>query len=67
VGRNRYLTYGKAKVLTVMSNSRYSSLELVQTLLDVYRNDTEGIQLKCEALDLSAIALPQLLWQFNRI
>ena len=40
----------------MMSNSHHSSLELVQTLLDVYRNDTEGIQLKCEAIDLSAIA-----------
>jgi two-component system, NarL family, sensor kinase len=49
------ITSAQAKVLTMMSNSHYSSLELVQTLLDVYRNDTEGIQLKCEALDLSAI------------
>lgn len=50
------ITSAQAKVLTMMSNSHRSSLELVQTLLDVYRNDTEGIQLKCEAIDLSAIA-----------
>lgn len=50
------ITPTQAKVLTMMSNSHHSSLELVQTLLDVYRNDTEGIQLKNEAVDLSAIA-----------
>jgi two-component system, NarL family, sensor kinase len=50
------ITPTQAKVLTMMSNSHTSSLELVQTLLDVYRNDTEGIQLKSEAVDLSAIA-----------
>jgi two-component system, NarL family, sensor kinase len=50
------ITLTQAKVLTMMSNSHSSSLELVQTLLDVYRNDTEGIQLKREAVDLSAIA-----------
>jgi two-component system, NarL family, sensor kinase len=51
------ITPAQAKVLTMMSNSHRTSLELVQTLLDVYRNDTEGIQLKREAVDLSAIAL----------
>jgi two-component system NarL family sensor kinase len=50
------ITSTQAKVLTMMSNSHSSSLELVQTLLDVYRNDTEGIQLKREAVDLSTIA-----------
>jgi two-component system, NarL family, sensor kinase len=50
------VTSTQAKVLTMMSNSHRSSLELVQTLLDVYRNDTEGIQLKRQAVDLSAIA-----------
>lgn len=50
------ITPAQAKVLTMMSNSHRTSLELVQTLLDVYRNDTEEIQLKREAVDLSAIA-----------
>lgn len=50
------ITPTQAKVLTMMSNSHRSSLELVQTLLDVYRNDIEGIILKRESLDLSAIA-----------
>ncbi|AFZ37482.1 integral membrane sensor signal transduction histidine kinase [Stanieria cyanosphaera PCC 7437] len=50
------ITPTQAKVLTMMSNSHRSSLELVQTLLDVYRNDIEGIQLKRETIDLSAIA-----------
>jgi two-component system, NarL family, sensor kinase len=50
------ITPTQAKVLNMMINSHHSSLELVQTLLDVYRNDTEGIQLKREVVDLSAIA-----------
>jgi two-component system, NarL family, sensor kinase len=50
------ITPTQVKVLNMMSNSHHSSLELVQTLLDVYRNDTEGLQLKREAIDLSAIA-----------
>ena len=50
------ITTTQTRVLTMMSNSHLSSLELVQTLLDVYRNDTEGIQLKRQAVDLSAIA-----------
>jgi two-component system, NarL family, sensor kinase len=50
------ITSTQAKVLIMMSNSHHSSLELVQTLLDVYRNDIEGIQLKRETVDLSAIA-----------
>ncbi|BAU63877.1 integral membrane sensor signal transduction histidine kinase [Stanieria sp. NIES-3757] len=50
------ITPTQAKVLTMMSNSHRSSLELVQTLLDVYRNDIEGIQLKRESVDLGAIA-----------
>jgi two-component system, NarL family, sensor kinase len=49
------ITPTQAKILNMMSNSHHSSLELVQTLLDVYRNDTEGIQLKRETIDLSAI------------
>jgi two-component system, NarL family, sensor kinase len=55
-GQFGVVTSTQAKVLTMMINSHSSSLELVQTLLDVYRNDTEGIQLKREAVDLSAIA-----------
>ncbi|MGL5942016.1 MAG: sensor histidine kinase [Waterburya sp.] len=50
------ITPTQAKVLTMMSNSHTSSLKLVETLLDVYRNDTEGIQLKSEDVDLGAIA-----------
>jgi two-component system, NarL family, sensor kinase len=50
------ITPTQIKVLNMMINSHRSSLELVQTLLDVYRNDTEGIQLKYESVDLSAIA-----------
>lgn len=44
------------KVLAMMLRSHRSSLGLVQTLLDVYRNDTEGIQLQCEPVNLASIA-----------
>ncbi|WP_013323318.1 sensor histidine kinase [Gloeothece verrucosa] len=44
------------KVLEMMLRSHRSSLELVQTLLDVYRNDIEGIQLQCEPVNLASIA-----------
>jgi two-component system NarL family sensor kinase len=50
------ITSIQAKVLAKMENSHRSSLQLVQTLLDVYRNDIEGLKLKREPVDLAAIA-----------
>jgi two-component system, NarL family, sensor kinase len=43
-------------VLATMERSHHSSLQLVETLLDVYRNDTEGLQLKLEPVDLASLA-----------
>lgn len=44
------------KVFATMIRSHQSSLQLVETLLDVYRNDTEGLKLQLEAVDLVTIA-----------
>ncbi|MBW4551424.1 MAG: HAMP domain-containing histidine kinase [Aphanocapsa sp. GSE-SYN-MK-11-07L] len=47
---------GQQKVLATMQRSHQSSLQLVATLLDVYRNDTEGLQLKLVPVDLASLA-----------
>lgn len=44
------------KVLATIVRSHQTSLQLVETLLDVYRNDTEGLQLQLAAVDLVTIA-----------
>lgn len=44
------------KVLTMMVRSHQTSLQMVETLLDVYRNDTEGLRLQLAAIDLSSLA-----------
>lgn len=43
------------QVLATMTRSHQTSLQLVQTLLDVYRNDTEGLILHLASVDLSAL------------
>lgn len=44
------------KILDMMLRSHQRSLQLVQTLLDVYRNDTEGLTLNLEPINLVKIA-----------
>jgi len=44
------------KVLATMLRSHQMSLQLVETLLDVYRNDAEGLQLNLAPVDLVALA-----------
>ena len=44
------------QVLATMKRSSLNSLQLVETLLDVYRNDTEGLQLQLKPIDLTALA-----------
>ncbi len=39
-----------------MARSHETSLDLLETLLDVYRNDTEGLKLDLEAVDLNILA-----------
>jgi two-component system, NarL family, sensor kinase len=43
-------------VLSTMARSHTTTLQLVETLLDVYRNDTEGLTLHLAPIDLAAIA-----------
>ncbi|MEA5594413.1 HAMP domain-containing sensor histidine kinase [Rivularia sp. UHCC 0363] len=50
------ITATQQKVLQVMRRSHQNTLELVQTLLDVYRNDTQGLQLRCSSIDLVTVA-----------
>lgn len=42
-------------VLATMVRSHKSSLQLVETLLDIYRNDTEGLKLHLVPVDLTAL------------
>ncbi|MBE9213202.1 sensor histidine kinase [Plectonema cf. radiosum LEGE 06105] len=50
------VTPNQHKVLQVIRRSHQNTLELVQTLLDVYRNDTQGLQLRCSSIDLVTVA-----------
>ncbi|WP_019502024.1 sensor histidine kinase [Pseudanabaena sp. PCC 6802] len=43
-------------VFATMIRSHQTSLRLLETLLDVYRNDTEGLTLHLSSLDLTALA-----------
>jgi two-component system, NarL family, sensor kinase len=43
------------QVLVMMVRSNCSSLQLVETLLDIYRNDTEGLILQENFVDLSTL------------
>lgn len=44
------------KVLATMIRSHATSLQLLETLLDVYRNDTEGLKLDLAPVDLVVLA-----------
>lgn len=44
------------KVLTMMARSHQTTLQLVETLLDVYRNDMEGLKLHLAPVNLVALA-----------
>ncbi|QLE58269.1 sensor histidine kinase KdpD [Nostoc sp. TCL26-01] len=44
------------QVLATMSRSHVTSLQLLETLLDIYRNDTEGIKLDLIPVDLTSLA-----------
>lgn len=50
------VTPEQQKVLAMMTRSHKSTLQLVETLLDVYRNDTEGLKLYLELVNLFALA-----------
>lgn len=44
------------QVFTTMVRSHQNSLQLLETLLDVYRNDTEGLKLNLVPVDLTSLA-----------
>ena len=46
----------QAQVLDIMLRSQQRSLQLVETLLDVYRNDAEELRLHRQSIDLQSIA-----------
>jgi two-component system, NarL family, sensor kinase len=50
------VTEMQQQVLAMMSRSQQTSLQLVETLLDVYRNDTEGLRLSLAPVDLTTLA-----------
>jgi two-component system NarL family sensor kinase len=49
------VTATQEKVLATMIRSHQSSLKLVETLLDVYRNDLEGLKLNLSPIDLTVL------------
>ena len=48
--------FGQQSVLATMVRSHKTTLKMVETLLDVYRNDNEGLKLHLVTVDLVAIA-----------
>jgi two-component system, NarL family, sensor kinase len=49
------LAIAQTPVLATMARSHQTSLKLLDTLLDVYRNDTQGLQLQLEPIDLTPL------------
>ena len=50
------IQFKQKTVLATMIRSHQNSLSLVETLLDVYRNETEGLHLKLAPINLATIA-----------
>lgn len=50
------ISAAQQNVLNTMIRSHQTSLQLVETLLDIYRNDTEGLTLQKAPIDLVTIA-----------
>lgn len=50
------VTAAQQKVFAAITRSHQNSLALIETLLDVYRNDTEGVRLKMAPVKLVALA-----------
>jgi two-component system, NarL family, sensor kinase len=49
------MTPAQTQVLMTMNRSHHTSLKLLDTLLDVYRNDAKGLQLQLERVELTAL------------
>ncbi len=50
------VTHGQQRAITIMIRSHRMTLQLVETLMDVYRNDTEGLYLHQEPVNLTSLA-----------
>jgi two-component system, NarL family, sensor kinase len=50
------VTAAQEKVFAAIVRSHENSLALIETLLDVYRNDTEGVRLKLAPVELADLA-----------
>lgn len=50
------VTAAQQKVFSAIARSHQNSLKLIEMLLDVYRNDLEGVRLKLAPVELVAIA-----------
>ncbi|HEY9693889.1 MAG TPA: HAMP domain-containing sensor histidine kinase [Oculatellaceae cyanobacterium] len=50
------VTSAQQKVLQMMERSHRTTLQLVETVLDIYRNDISGLKLQCQVVNLAAIA-----------
>jgi len=55
-GKFGEVTPMQQKVLTMMTGSHQATRQLVETLLDIYRNDIEGLKLDLAPVDLVAVA-----------
>jgi two-component system NarL family sensor kinase len=55
-GKFGTVTILQQKVLATITRSHQSSLQLVATLLDIYRNDSEGLKLNLQPIDLTVLA-----------
>ncbi len=55
-GQFGVVTPTQQKVVETMARSHHTTLQLVETLLDVYRNDTEGLKLDLAPINLVSVA-----------
>jgi len=55
---NRFgsVTTAQCQVIATITRSHQTSLQLLETLLDVYRNDAEGLTLRLTTVDLTTLA-----------
>lgn len=50
------VTSAQRRAIAIMTRSHQTTLQLVETLMDVYRNDSEGLRLNPTAVDVVALA-----------
>ncbi|PSB01216.1 two-component sensor histidine kinase [Merismopedia glauca CCAP 1448/3] len=60
------ITTAQRRVLSIMMTSHQTTIELVQTLSDVYKHDVEGLSLQTEVIDLVTVA-EQAILELNQL